>query len=144
MRALTPLPKGWVYYFAVDQDPNFTGPWIQRSTDKPWLFRALKPYVMGIGFGVVLVLYIVMTALGLPLLFVFGSIRALTSIPHFMITEFIGALLARYYFWKKYGKEEWRRYAPILMVGFACGMALMGMAAVAVALIQKSVSVLVF
>ena len=91
-----------------------------------------------------MLLYIAMSALGMPLLFVFGAVRALTTIPHLMITEFIGALLARYYFWNKYGKQQWRTYAPILAVGFACGMALMGMAAVAIALIQKSVSVLVF
>lgn len=144
VRSLEPLPEGWQYYFAVDSDPNFTSPWIQRSTDEPWLFQALKLHVGFAGAGVVLLLYIALSALGMPLLFVFGTVRALTTIPHFMVTEFIGALLARYYFWKKYGKQEWRTYAPILAVGFACGMALMGMAAVAIALIQKSVSVLVF
>ncbi len=142
--AVTPLPAGWHYYFAVDTDPNFTSPWIQRSTDESWLMRALNPTAVAAGGGVVVLLYIVLSMLGFPLLFVFGMVRALTTIPHFMITEFIGALLARYYFWKKYGKQEWRQYAPILAVGFACGMALMGMAAVAVAIIQKSVSVLVF
>jgi len=35
-------------------------------------------------------------------------------------------------------------YAAVLAVGFACGMALTGMAAIAIALIQKSVSVLIF
>ena len=39
---------------------------------------------------------------------------------------------------------EWRTYAPVLAVGFACGMALMGMASISIALIQKSVSVLIF
>ncbi|SVB59081.1 uncharacterized protein METZ01_LOCUS211935, partial [marine metagenome] len=33
---------------------------------------------------------------------------------------------------------------PVLAVGFACGMALMGMASISIALIQKSVSVLIF
>ena len=75
---------------------------------------------------------------------IFGFVRALTQIPHFVVTEIIGALLARYYFWNKYGKKEWRQYAPILAVGFACGMALMGMAAVSIALTQKSLSVLIF
>ena len=68
----------------------------------------------------------------------------MTTIPHWIITEVIGALLARYYFWNKYGQKQWRLYAPVLAVGFACGMALMGMAAISIALIQKSVSVLIF
>ena len=79
-----------------------------------------------------------------PVLLVFGYVRALTTIPHWIVTEMIGALLARYYFWNKYGKKQWRLYAPVLAVGFACGMALMGMASISIALIQKSVSVLVF
>ena len=144
VRSPEPLPEGWQYYFAIDTDPNFSSPWIQQSTDEPWLFQALKPWVMAAGGGVIMVIYVALSALGMPLLFVFGMARALTTIPHLMITEFIGALLARYYFWGKYGKQQWRTYAPILAVGFACGMALMGMAAVAIALIQKSVSVLVF
>ena len=143
-RAAAGLPAGWDFYFAVDTDPNFTSPWIQRSTDQPWLFRAIKPYIIGLGTAVGLGSYIVLSFLGLPVLLVFGYVRALTTIPHWMVTEVIGAMLARYYFAKKYGQKEWRTYAPVLAVGFACGMALMGMAAVSIALIQKSVSVLIF
>ena len=138
------LPDGWVYYFAVDTDPNFSSPWIQRSTDEPWLFRAIKPNIIAAGTIVGLGSYFLLSILGLPVLLVFGYVRALTTIPHWMVTEVIGAMLARYYFNKKYGTKQWRTYAPVLAVGFACGMALMGMASVAIALIQKSVSVLIF
>ena len=138
------LPVGFKYYFQVDTDPQFTSPWIQRSTDIPWLFQALKLNIIGFGTAFGLLSYVLLSILGLPILLIFGFVRALTQIPHFVVTEIIGALLARYYFWNKYGKKEWRQYAPILAVGFACGMALMGMAAVSIALIQKSVSVLIF
>ncbi len=138
------LPAGWEYYFAVDTDPNFTSPWIQRSTDEPWLFRAIKPNLIVAGTVVGLGSYILLSAFGLPILLVFGYVRALTTIPHWMITEVIGAMLARYYFWNRYGRQQWRTYAPVLAVGFACGMALMGMASISIALIQKSVSVLIF
>ena len=96
------------------------------------------------GTAVGLASYVILSILGLPILLVFGYVRALTTIPHWMVTEIIGALLARYYFWNKYGRKEWRTYAPVLAVGFACGMALMGMASISIALIQKSVSVLIF
>lgn len=139
-----PLPEGWVYYFAVDTDPNFSSPWIQRSSDEPWLFRAIKPGIIAAGTVVGLASYILLSAFGLPVLLVFGYVRALTTIPHWMVTEVIGAMLARYYFNKKYGTKQWRTYAPVLAVGFACGMALMGMASISIALIQKSVSVLIF
>ena len=138
------LPAGWVHYFAVDTDPNFSSPWIQRSTDEPWLFRAIKPNIIAAGTIVGLGSYILLSVLGLPVLLVFGYVRALTTIPHWMVTEVIGAMLARYYFSKKYGTKQWRTYAPVLAVGFACGMALMGMASISIALIQKSVSILIF
>ncbi len=132
------------YYFEVDNDPTFTGPWLQKSTDKPWLFKALKLKVIGTGFSVALVFFVLLSLLNLPTLLIYGYVRSLTTIPHYIVTEVIGALLARYYFWKKYGKKQWRLYAAVLQVGFACGMALIGMAAIAIALIKKSVSVLIF
>ena len=61
-----------------------------------------------------------------------------------MITQIIGALIARYYFWSRFGKKQWRLYATVLAVGFSVGMALVGMASVSIAMIQKSVSVLLF
>ncbi len=138
------LPAGWSYYFAADTDPLFASSWIQRSTDEPWLFRALKPNVIAVGAAFGLGSYVLLSLAGLPILIIFGAIRSLTSMPHLLVTEFVGALLARYYFWNRFGKQQWRRYAPVLAVGFACGMALMGMASIAIALIQKSVSVLMF
>jgi len=132
------------YYFEIDLDPTFTSPWKQTSTDEPWLFQAIKPKIIGVGFAIALGSYIVLSLLGLPILLIFGYVRSLTTIPHWMATEIVGALLARYYFWKKYGRQQWRLYAAVLAVGFACGMALTGMAAIAIALIQKSVSVLIF
>ena len=138
------VPAGWSFYFEVDTDPLFTSSWIQRSTDVPWLFRALKLEVIAFGAGFGLVSFILLSILGLPILLIFGFVRSLTILPHLVVTEIIGALLARYYFWNKYGRQEWRLFAPVLAVGFACGMALMGMASVGIALIQKSVSVLIF
>ena len=144
VRVSEPLPAGWEFYFAVDTDPNFTSPWIQRTSDEPWLQKAIKEEIILAGAIVGLGSYIILSILGLPILLIFGYVRALVTIPHWMVTEIIGALLARYYFWNKYGKQQWRLYAPVLAVGFACGMALMGMASISIALIQKSVSVLIF
>jgi hypothetical protein len=132
------------YYFELDADPTFTSPWKQTSRDEPWLYKAIKPRIIGLGFVFGTLSFIVLTLFGLPTLLVFGYVRSLTTIPHFLIPEMAGALLARYYFWKKYGRRQWLLYAPVLAVGFAAGMALISMAAVAVALIQKSVSVLIY
>ena len=57
-----------------------------------------------------------------------------------MLTEVIGALLAKYYFWPRYGKREWRQYAMVLAVGHGVGMALIGMVCAAVQMIAKAVT----
>jgi len=58
-----------------------------------------------------------------------------------MIPELIGAFVGRFYLLKKFGKQ-WRQYAPVLLAGYGCGMGLVAMASVAIALIAKSVSML--
>lgn len=47
----------------------------------------------------------------------------------------VGALLGRYYFARKFGRDLWKRYVPVVMAGFFCGMGLSGMTAVALSLI---------
>jgi len=61
-------------------------------------------------------------------------------LPHMLIPEMVGALIARYSLEKKFGVQRWRQYAPVLLAGYACGMGLIGMSAVAIALISKSVT----
>ena len=58
--------------------------------------------------------------------------------------HFAGALLGRYYFQRRYGAARWRAYSPILLAGYSCGMGLVGMSSIAVALISKAVSNIVF
>ncbi|MDJ0623892.1 MAG: peptide transporter [Desulfocapsaceae bacterium] len=90
----------------------------------------------GLLFGVLM--YIVLSFFGLPVLLIYGVVRGLgQSTPHGMILEVFGALLGRYYFYKRYGKM-WRQYAPVLLAGFSCGMGLTGMFAMGFALILKS------
>ena len=90
----------------------------------------------GLGFG--LLMYMVLSLFGLPVLLIYGVVRGLgQSTPHGMILEVAGALLGRYFFLKKYG-PMWRQYAPVLLAGFSCGMGLSGMFAMGFALIMKS------
>jgi hypothetical protein len=100
-------------------------------------------YVMsGLGLGVIL--YMILSAFGLPILLVYGIVRGLgQSTPHGLILEVAGALLGRYYFFKKYG-AMWRQYAPVLLAGFSCGMGLTGMFAMGLTLILKSLERLAY
>ena len=64
--------------------------------------------------------------------------------PHFVMLNFAGALLGRYYFRRRFGEERWSVYTPILLAGYSCGTGLIGMTAIAIALISKAVSTIVF
>jgi hypothetical protein len=57
---------------------------------------------------------------------------------------FIGALIGRRYFRRRYGEENWRRYTPVLAAGYACGVGLIGMLSVSFAMIAKTISSLPF
>jgi hypothetical protein len=41
---------------------------------------------------------------------------------------------------RRYGAENWTKYAPVLLAGFSCGTGLVAMAAIALALIGKAVA----
>jgi hypothetical protein len=107
-------------------------------------FQALKgSYVMS-GLGLGLLMYMILSVLGLPVLLIYGVVRGLgQSTPHGIILEVAGALLGRYYFHKRYG-SMWRQYAPVLLAGFSCGMGLTGMFAMGFALILKSLSYMAY
>jgi hypothetical protein len=52
---------------------------------------------------------------------------------------FAGAVLGRYVFSKKFGKEKWTNYTPILTVGFMAGMGLTGMFSIALNFLWTSI-----
>ena len=81
---------------------------------------------------------------GWPAAFFYGLVGGMALWPHYTSILLIGALLGKFYFARKLGKETWRRYTPVLAAGFYCGVGLIGMAATAFALIGKAVTPLVF
>jgi hypothetical protein len=91
-------------------------------------------YVFGVGS------YALLSAFRLPTMLVYGVMQGLGTTPHGVFPTMLGAVLSRYYFERKYGQKRWKQYATVLNAGFACGMGLVGMGTVAVALIAKSVS----
>ncbi len=103
-------------------------------------FQALNGLYVTSGLGFGLIMYFILSLFGLPVLLIYGVVRGLgQSAPHGMILEVVGAMLGRFYFLKKFGKQ-WRQYSPVLLAGFSCGMGLTGMFAMGFALILKSLS----
>jgi hypothetical protein len=97
----------------------------------------LEYLVYGTGFG--LVLFLILSSVGLPVFFVYGVVRGLgQSWPHSVIPQMIGALLGKYYFQKKLGLK-WRQYIPVVAAGFSCGTGLITMLTVGFVFLSKSI-----
>jgi len=108
-----------------------------------WMLQAIKPtFIICGGIGGALI-YLLLNSLGGPILFFYGILGGIGNLPFNACAMFIGALLGRYLFSRKYGKM-WKSYTPILLAGYGCGVGLVAMASIAIALIGKSVSQLIF
>ena len=111
-----------------------------REGNENILFKIINVKYIAAGGLLSLLSYGAIAAAGLPIVLFYGLIAGTTALPGFAIQMFIGGMLGRYYFEKRYGKENWSAYAPVVVAGYYCGMGLIGMAAVALALLSKSVS----
>ena len=63
--------------------------------------------------------------------------------PHWIVPQFIGALIGHYYFHRRLGLR-WRQYAPVVAAGFSCGMGLITTVGVGITFLSKSVIKLPF
>ena len=108
------------------------------------LGEIIKPGFILTGFVAGSALYAILHIVGGPTIFFYGVIAGLGMSGFWSAPQFLGALLGRYYFTKKFGKERWRSYAPVLLAGYGCGFGLVGMLCVGIALIAKSVSTTLF
>ena len=115
---------------------------VDEDIHHPLQGKKWKIILIGTGFG--LVAYFALAAFGMPIFLIWGYVQSVNGIPHALLPQIIGALLGRFYFWKRYGKQQWRRYAMVLSVGFGVGMALVGMFCAALAMVSKAVSSLTY
>lgn len=103
--------------------------------------RSWHPKYIGVGFAFSTITFTVLAVGGLPTMLVYGMARGLgEGLPHGLILQLLGALLARYYFHRKFGKKKFLKTAPILLAGYSVGVGLIGMGAVAIRLIASAIS----
>ena len=115
--------------------------WYSSTLGGETIFHeAIKPLWIGGGFAFAGGAFLLLSWLRMPVSLVYGFIRGIQGLPHLLIPEMAGALLARYSLERRFGTERWRQYAPVLFAGFACGTGLIGMCSVAIALISKSIT----
>jgi hypothetical protein len=105
-----------------------------------WFAQALKPGLIAGGTVGGLALYGLFALMRLPLLFFYGFAGGIGLFPANTIPQLIGAILGRRVMARRYGEENWIRYAPVLLAGFSCGTGLIAMVSISLALIAKAVA----
>ncbi len=132
---LGPIPSD-SYPFVQKFWPQFAqmkALWASSMSEGQSLFQqAVKPEVIVMATAGTVALFAGFGAAGISSQYLYGGLGALHSYPHMTIVMFGGALLGRYYFARKFGKEQWQNYAPILTVGFGAGIGLVGMLSIAI------------
>ena len=85
-----------------------------------------------------------MSWLRLPTMAIYGFVRGIGGIPHAFVLEVVGALIAKFYLHKRFGKKKFLQAAPVLLAGYFTGTGLVGMLGASIALITSAVSKGVF
>lgn len=141
---LAPIPS--VYYPFAQKMWHLQalqqGLWLTSTLDfeKSLFYKSWNPPLAIGGFWFAVIAYVILANLRLPTMLVFGVVRGLGTWPHSIVLEMVGALISQFYFIPRFGARRWKQYATVLAAGYACGMGLVGMGSIALAMIGKSVS----
>ncbi|MBM4035493.1 MAG: peptide transporter [Planctomycetes bacterium] len=153
----------WSWIWNLDVIPSSTYPFVQKmwplnaTISCMWMRttlpggeglaniqRILHVEYIGAGFAVASALVAVFSLFGIPMIVFYGMLTGIGQGAFMAIPEFVGAMLGRYYFRKRFGDLKWRAYAPILMAGYVCGVGLIGITTVALKLIDSAVRRTIF
>ena len=105
------------------------------------MLQAIRgPYVVA-GFTGSLAIYGLLWVAKLPSMWFYGIVGGIGGDPGMMVPRLIGAVIGRFYMIKKFGLKRWFMFNPVLAAGFTCGVGLVGMGTVAIALVSKAVIV---
>lgn len=102
--------------------------------------QALNAWYITSGLLIGIAGFAFMGWLGAPIFLMYGVIRGLNqTLPFLVIPQFLGALIGRFYFQRRFGAVRWRQIIPVVFAGFSCGMGLIGTVAVGFVFLSNSV-----
>ncbi len=145
----------WSYISSLGPIPSDNYPYVQKfwpqfaqmkalwaasmQEGQSLLFDSVKPALIGGVILGVLALFGLFGAFGVSAQYIYGGIGAINGYPHMAVMIFLGACLGRYILARRFGRERWMNYAPILAVGFGAGLGLVGMLAIAINFLWVSI-----
>ena len=153
----------WSWIWKLEVIPSSTYPFVQKmwplqATIRCMWMRTTLPggegmanlqeiihgYYILAGFSVGSLMLAVFALFGIPTIIFYGFLAGIAQNAFMVFPQFLGAMLGRHYFRKRFQDVKWRSYAPILMAGYGCGVGLIGMSSVALKLISSAVKQTVF
>ncbi len=132
-----PLSAFYQALWASSTDPNTEG-------KASFLIHAIKFPIIEYAGGATLAVYLAFLALKVPTLWFYGLASGFTASTWWAVPTFVGAMLGRYYFARRFGARNWNRYTPVLAAGYTCGVGLIGMVSIGLTIIFKAVRSLPF
>ena len=118
---------------------------LQTGGDQPtFLIKAIKFPIAGYAGAGGLAAYLLLSLFRVPTLWFYGLVGGFVLNTVDVIPMFIGAMLGRYYFARRFGAHRWMQYAPVLAAGYSCGVGLIGMVSIGLTIIFKAVRSLPF
>ncbi len=120
--------------------------WVSSTVGdhRSFILDAMRWEYITTGGVVAASLYGLTRLVGAPIGLFYGFVAGVGMWPHQVILMFSGAMVGRYVFARRFGEKQWKAYAPILLAGYAAGMALVAMACTAVALLARSINRIVY
>jgi hypothetical protein len=100
-------------------------------------------FIFAGGIGTILI-YNLILILKIPVGFFYGFVGGVLTWPHLALPMMIGGIFSKFYLEKRFGVKLWRQYAPVLFAGYLCGVGLVGIISIGIALITRSVAQLIF
>lgn len=82
----------------------------------------------------------ILTLLGLPVMFIFGSLAGLSQVaPGSIVCMTLGAVVGKFYFKRRY-KDMWLKYMTVVLAGYGCGLGIISMVGLAFTVITRMLS----
>ena len=106
----------------------------------PLFFQALHPGVIAGSFSFSMIVFFLLSLFSLPVMTVYGFIQGVGQMPHGFVPLVIGALVARFYLQRRFGKKRIIEVMPVVAAGYGTGAGLVALIGVALNLIVNAVS----
>ena len=105
------------------------------------MLQAIRGDYVAAGFTSSLAIYGLLWVAKMPSMWFYGLVGGIGADPGMMMPRLVGAVIGRFYMIKRFGLKRWFMFNPVLAAGFTCGVGLVGMGTVAIALVSKAVIV---